>query len=91
MGYKRSIEVLQTETDTGLALLDSPSNTYFLLNATGAFIWSELQQESTLEDLCASVSNTFNVAEAECKADVKAIISALREKGLIVTSDESPN
>lgn len=92
MRYQRTQnEVLQTEVDAGLALLDAKTNTYFLLNRTGSLIWDQLEEERSVDELCATVARKFEVTAANCKNDVEGMLSALTNKGLVVvSSDENP-
>lgn len=90
MRFKRqSSNVLQSDVESGIALLDSGSNTYFLLNRTGAVIWAELEVAKSLEELCESVSKQFSVGSADCEQDVKQLIDTMVRKGLVVADDET--
>jgi len=80
--------VLQTEVDSGLALLDSATNTYFLLNNTGAVVWNKLEAASDLDEICAYVADQFDVTKEECQDDVQSLLDDLALKGFLVTSDE---
>ena len=91
MKYQRkSDDILQSEVESGLALLDPSSNTYFMLNRTGACVWDELTDLKSLDELCEAVSMEFNVSASACRADVEGMINAMATKGLIVLSDEAP-
>lgn len=84
-------EVLQTEVEAGLALLDASSNTYFLLNATGSVIWNELSEKKSVDELCSAIASRFEVSVANCRNDVENVLSALTNKGLVVISgNENP-
>jgi len=88
--HKRpSNSVFETEVDSGLALLDANSNTYFLLNKTGAVIWAQLEQSSTLEEICNELANRFDVAAEDCRDDVVSLLESLESKGFLISSDES--
>lgn len=81
-------KVIHTELDTGSALLDVETNTYFLLNKTGALVWDSMQEHRTLDQLCDTVASKFNVSEAECKADVQKLLLELLKKDLVVGIEE---
>jgi len=89
MKFQRQTDgVLQTEVDSGLALLDPNSNTYFLLNRTGAVIWQKLEQEATLDEICAEVAGQFDITAEVCREDVKSLLAAIKDKGFLITHDE---
>lgn len=90
MKYKRTTDsLLQTEIDSGLALLDIKSHTYFLLNDTGTLVWSQLKQERSLDELCEAVSLRFDVSTEGCKTDVSNLLAELTSKGWVVLDDEN--
>lgn len=89
MKMRRSEDVLQSEVEAGLALLDPKSNTYFLLNRTGSLVWAELEEPKSLDQLCDAISESFDVSVSQCKSDVESLLSALTEKGLVLSSRDS--
>lgn len=91
MRFKRqSSNVLQSDVEAGLALLDSESNTYFLLNRTGSVVWTELESAKSLDQLCDAVSEQFSISSADCRHDVEQLIDSMILKGLVVADDETP-
>lgn len=91
MKFIRSQEgVLDVEVDSGLALLDVKSNTYFLLNQTGAVLWAELAHEKSLDELCRIIEYKFDVSAERCEADVQEIVEVLVQKGWVGSSHENP-
>ena len=89
MKFRRPLDsVLQTEVDSGLALLDPNTNTYFLLNKTGAVVWAKLEETVSLEEICAEVARRFNVTEERCKGDIIALLGTMTQKGFVVSVDE---
>lgn len=53
------------------------------LNDTGAFIWEQLRQPCTTEDVVKAVLAEYDVSVDVAAADVAAFITAMREKGLL--------
>ena len=89
MKFRRLVDqVLQTEVDGGLALLDPNTNTYFLLNQTGALVWRALEEEASIDEICAAVAGRFDVTKDHCRDDVTDLLNSMALKGLIVPSHE---
>jgi len=89
MKFRRPLDsVLQTEVDSGLALLDPNTNTYFLLNKTGAVVWAKLEEPVSLEEICTEVARRFSVTEDRCKEDIIALLDTMTQKGFVVSLDE---
>lgn len=53
------------------------------LNETGAFLWEQLQKESSVEDLVQAMLKEYDVPADVAARDVEVYIAALREKGLL--------
>lgn len=53
------------------------------LNESGAFLWRELQQNTTVEALTSRLLAEYEVAEDKAAADAAAFVATLREKGLL--------
>ena len=58
-------------------------NGMVVLNEVSRVIWTCLEQETTLSDIVAAVTDTFEVDAAEAEADVLAFIDRLREAQLL--------
>lgn len=49
------------------------------VNEIGAFLWQQLQEEVTLEDLVAAVLNEYDVDEETAREDIEDFLDALVE------------
>ena len=53
------------------------------LNETGAFLWRQLQEGATEEQLKVAMLEEYDVQEDVAQNDIKAFIDKLNEKGLL--------
>lgn len=53
------------------------------LNEAGAFLWQQLENDTTPEAVVAAMLEQYEVDEATAKADVDKFIAQLREASLI--------
>jgi len=53
------------------------------LNEVGAFLWRQLESETTFEDVLAAMLQEYEVEEAVAKADLEKFVSELKEANLI--------
>ncbi len=53
------------------------------LNETGAFLWSQLENEITKDQLLEAMLNEYDIDEATATADIEAFIEKLTEAGLL--------
>ena len=53
------------------------------LNSTGAFLWENLQEEQSEEDLCKALMEQYGIDIELAKSAVDAFVSDLKEAGLL--------
>ena len=53
------------------------------LNESGAFLWSQLENDITEEQLLDAMLKEYDIDEATAKADITAFIGKLNEAGLL--------
>ena len=54
------------------------------LNDTGAFLWEQLEQERTVEELSQAMIAEYDVDLQTAKEGIEAFVKALREGNLLV-------
>lgn len=54
------------------------------LNDTGAFLWKELQDECTAEELVVKLQECYEVDLDKAKCDVEKFVATLNQEGLLV-------
>lgn len=53
------------------------------LNETGAFLWEQLKNERSEEELLTALRAEYAVDEATAKADIAAFLASLKEAALL--------
>ena len=54
-----------------------------VLNEVSAFVWEQLQNETTAEEILTVLLGEFDVPEAVAKKDLEGLLNRFREYGLI--------
>ena len=54
------------------------------LNESGAFLWEQLKEDRTEQELLAALTAEYAVEEAVAKADITAFLTSLREAELLL-------
>jgi hypothetical protein len=81
----RSPEHLRSVVDhDGAAILDIPANRMTTLNATGAYIWEQLQKGKTSACIASELARDTDTQEATIARDVDTFIEALLSKHLLI-------
>lgn len=76
-------EQISCELDNEVAILSLKSSLYFGLDEVGSLIWQELVQPRSVDEICRSVVDQFDVEQSQCRADVIAFLQELAEAGLV--------
>ncbi len=86
--YQLSPRLVASDVAGETVILDYEAGKYFGLEGVGGFVWSLIQKKGpvNLADLCREVTAEYNVDEATCMADLQALVTNLKENGLIEVS-----
>lgn len=82
----RSTDVLATELDDALLMLNIERGEYHGLNAVAARIWALLEQPTSVAALVATLVDEYEVTPDECAAAVDVFLKELRDRNLLRTS-----
>jgi hypothetical protein len=67
-------------------LLDVEAETAVRLNATGAWIWEQLEQPRRVEELAGGLAERFEIDEERALGDVVAFAREMARRELLATS-----
>jgi hypothetical protein len=65
-------------------LLNLENGVYYSLNRIGTVVWDLLMKEQSLAAVLTAVHDRYDVSEEVARADVAALVTQLRDEGLIV-------
>ncbi len=81
---RRRDGILAREVDRELVLLDTDSNHVHQLNETASFVWRQVEEAGSAEEISALLAETYSADPVILADDVKQILSRFVELGLIV-------
>ena len=89
--YLRNPDVVLREEDEDGGLLFNPdSNVVRIINTTGLFIWKECNCARRLDEIVATMQETFDeVPEAEVTQDVKEFVDYMVAAGFFGVAEPS--
>jgi hypothetical protein len=76
-------DCISTEIDGESVILHMGQGKYYGFNQVGTHVWSAVQEPHTLDELFRSVSESYDVTQERCEADVRELVSELLELGLV--------
>ena len=79
----RRPDVIATDLADELILLDPGTGEMFSLNATGRAIWQALDGRTAVADVSAAIERVFDAGHERVDADVRELLAALLEAGLV--------
>ena len=65
------------------ALMSLNGGVYFLIDAIGTEIWSQIGKPTRVEDLCANLVRSYEVEPENCERDVIGFLSDLLARELV--------
>lgn len=80
---RRSSDVMASQVDNELVMMDIERGMYYALNPVGADLWERLAEPQQVADLCAQLMQQYDVDQATCEADVLAVLNDMAESGLL--------
>lgn len=75
--------VMARQVGDDLVILDLSKGSYFGLDPIGAQIWRLMSEGRTLEEICASVQETYDAAPKKIERDIFRLAETLRANELI--------
>lgn len=86
--FKQHHQAICTELDGEVALFQSDTCDYLVLNETGSAIWNALKTQPTLYEICTHLEGEYEVTPDECQASVEAWLEAALKKKVISVVDD---
>ncbi|MFE1437419.1 lasso peptide biosynthesis PqqD family chaperone [Streptomyces sp. NPDC058739] len=82
MALRFGADVCTATTDYGTVLLDQRSGEYWELNPTATLVISTLMTGANEDEAATALMREYDVAEAQARDDVTALVAELRASGL---------
>jgi len=86
MVYARSPNVISTELDGEMVLLDTENWIYLEFDRIGAAIWGLLETPAALPALVDALTARYEVARGQCESDTKAFLDEMIGKGVVTAT-----
>ena len=83
--FKQHHQAVCTELDGEVALFQSDTCDYLVLNETGSAIWNALKTQPSLAEICSHLQEEYDVDPDECQTSVEAWLEAALEKQVVST------
>ena len=81
--YTRNSRTISGRLHDELVMMDLEQGKYFSLNPVATRIWDLLEKEKTLDELCALLTEEFDVESNQCMDEVRELLEEMERLGLI--------
>ena len=82
--FKQHHKAVCSELDGEVALFQSDTCDYLVLNDTGSAIWRALGSRPTFDELCMQLQQEYEVTPEECSASTQAWLEDALQKKVVV-------
>lgn len=79
----RKEEVLASNLDDEVVMMNLESDSYYGMNAVGSRIWDLLERPLAVAELCAKLQEEFDVDDETCQRDVLPFIQKTIDEKLV--------
>ena len=86
--FKQHHQAVFTELDGEVALFQSNTCDYLVLNETGSAIWNALKSQPTLSELCKYLQAEYEVTPDECMSSIETWLEAALDKQVIAVVND---
>ena len=86
--FKQHQQAVCSELDGEVALFQSNTCEYLVLNETGSAIWNVLKTQPTLPELCKHLEAEYEGTPDECKSAIETWLEAALEKKVIAVVED---
>ena len=81
--FRKASGQVSCRINDDVAILDTNKSLYFRLEGIAVQVWEALDSPSSVAQLRDGIVARFDVASAECEADIVDLLSQLQARGLV--------
>ena len=83
----RNKEIVGTQVDDDLVMMDDAKGQYFGLNPIARIIWEHLETPTTYQALVDFLTQAYNVTPEKCSEDIDSFLTTMLANHLITIAE----
>jgi len=88
MKYQLTSQQIASKVAGEIVILNHSKGAYYGLDEVGALVWDSLEKgPQTIDSLCETVSEEYDIDNASCKDDIDALLQDLVSEKLVEIID----
>lgn len=80
---RKSNDLIEASLGESLALMSIESGKYFGMNQVAKYIWEEMDEEISFNDLISRLTNLFDVDSKTCSNNCRDFLNELYQKNMV--------
>ena len=84
-----SRDQVSADLDGEAVILGFAKGVYYGLEGVGTRVWSLIQEPRTVDEVCSTLVEEYDVEPEKCGSDLVALFEKLAKEGLIEVKDDS--
>ena len=80
----KSTELLASELDGELVMMDVETGKYFGLNGVGSVIWNLIDKPHSVSEICSQLEKEYDVEASTCEQEVLAFLNSMDTEKMLV-------
>ena len=81
--FRKSAELLESDVDDEIVALDVNKGQCYGLNLVGSRVWRLLETPTSLQDICSTLQEEYEVESEVCRGEVERLLADLQSEGLV--------
>ena len=81
--FRKVADLLESDVDEEIVALDMDKGQCYGLNAVGSRVWRLLDTPMSLEDICRTLQDEYEVEPALCREQIGRLLADLQSEGLV--------
>jgi hypothetical protein len=86
----KSGPIIEDIVDGEVVIINAETGTCYALNKVGSRIWALIQEPRRIRDICATLTDEFEVSDAVCGSQVSELITELHAESLVALREDTP-
>ena len=86
---RRNTGIIFTDLDDTVVMMDADRGRYYELDPIGTRIWTLLETERSVTEVCEILLGEYDVTPEVCRRDVLAFVERAGELGIVETGGEA--
>lgn len=82
--YSRNLEIIDSQIDDEVVMMNVEKGSYYGLNNIGSAIWEALEEPKSINELVDKFTEEYDVSVEDCKTDITLFIENMVKANTLI-------